>query len=226
MDLRLERDDHDASYWTVLSDVMTSMFFLVILYVLVQHLRTFAETHINERLAARQREVADALRSDLDPKFQGKITIDSLAPDRQRLTFSSDVLFAVCQADLTPEGRALLAAVGEVVGTRQNYFEAVQVEGHTDRAPTGSYGCTYPTNWELSSDRATTVVRLMRFSSAVSGPKLSAIGRAEFHPVTGAEEDSPQAYARNRRIEIVLQYDRSAVAAGVNGGASVTTAHR
>jgi flagellar motor protein MotB len=225
MDLRLERDDHDASYWTVLSDVMTSMFFLVILYVLVQHLRTFAETHINERLAARQSEIKSAL-TKLDERFRGKIAIDSLAPDRQRLTFRSDVLFAVCRSDLTPDGRALLAAVGQVLGAKQNYFEAVQVEGHTDKAPTGSYGCTYPTNWELSSDRATTVVRLMRFSSAVSGPKLSAIGRAEFHPVAGAEDDSPEAYSRNRRIEIVLQYDRSAVAVGLNGEASVTTARR
>lgn len=218
MNLRLELDDNDTSYWTVLSDVMTSMFFLVILYVLVLHLRTFVETNINERLFKRQQEVTAALTSNIDPRFRDKITIDSLAPDRQRLTFSSDVLFGVCRADLTQDGRSLLIAVGRVLGAKQAYLEAVQVEGHTDRVPTGSYDCSYPTNWELSSNRATTVVRMIRDSSAVSAPKLSAMGRAEFHPVRGAEEDSPAAYARNRRIEIILQYDRREIAATVGGG--------
>lgn len=209
MDIRLGAGESDTSYWTVLSDVMTSMFFLVVLYVLGQHLKTFRESVIDEALAAHQREVAAALREGLGPSLQSKLTIDSLAPDRQKLTFSSDVLFGPCRSDLTPDGRALLVAVGRALKSREPYLESIQVEGHTDRVPTGSYGCTYPTNWELSSNRATSVVRLMRDASGVTGEKLSAMGRAEFHPVLGAEGNDKASYAKNRRIEVVLQYDRS-----------------
>lgn len=211
MDLRLGRNDQETTYWTVLADVMTSMFFLVILYVLIQHLRTFSESAINEQLAKDQREVYSALKSEIDPRFRDRIVIDSLAPDRQKLTFSSDVLFSPCKSNLTAEGRSLLVAVGRILKNRQPYLEAIQVEGHTDRRPTGSYGCNYLTNWELSSERATTVVRLMADSSQIVGPKLSAIGRGQFHPVSDATGDDSASYARNRRIEITLQYDRQRV---------------
>ncbi len=208
MDLRLRAGEMETSYWTVLSDVMTSMFFLVVLYVLGQHIKTFAESAINERLAARQREISIALQTDIPSTFRNKVTIDSIAPDRQKLTFNSDVLFGVCRAELTDDGKALLVAVVKAIGPRQRYLEAIDVVGHTDRVPTGNYGCHYATNWELSSARATSVVRLMRDSSSVSGSKLAAIGRAEFHPVSGNTGSDPASYAKNRRIEIILQYDR------------------
>ncbi len=213
MDLRLGRNDGEATYWTVLADVMTSMFFLVVLFVLIQHLRTFAEAQINERLGAKQHEITTALRSDAE---LGSVRIDSISPDRQQLIFSSDVLFAACSAVLSDRGRHLLLAVGSILSGHQAALEAIQVEGHTDRKRTGTDRCQYATNWELSSERATTVVRLITDSTQLEGAKLSAIGRAQFHPVPGAENDDPVSYARNRRIEITLQYDRRAASEKAN----------
>ena len=67
--------------------------------------------------------------------------------------------------------------------TYRGDLEAVEVEGHTDVVPISVLGhCPYPTNWELSSARATSVVILLSSSGLVDNAKLSAVGRAEYHP--------------------------------------------
>jgi flagellar motor protein MotB len=203
MDLVVGRSDVDGTPWSVLSDLAITMVLVFVVYLVLQFVVTFRERFINTELAKRQREIRTALLGAVD---SGLVQIDSVAPDRQKLTFRSEALFEVCKAALRPQGAALLNRVGRVLGHQQELLEAVQVEGHTDIVPTGGRGCPYPTNWELSSARATSVVSLFSALGTIANAKLSATGRAEFHPVDRSN------LAPNRRIELLLQYDRSEIA--------------
>lgn len=203
MDLRIGREDVEGTPWSVLSDLAITIVLVLVVYIVLQFLQTFRERAINSELARRQREVRESLSALTTDSL---LSVDSLGPDRQRLKFSSDILFETCKDDLKPSGDSLLRRVGQVLGKRQGYFEAVQVEGHTDSLPIRGASCPYRSNWELSSARATRVVALFSRDSLVGNPKLSAIGRSEYHPVKRGSLDP------NRRIELILQYDRAQIA--------------
>ncbi|MCL5778998.1 peptidoglycan -binding protein [Limibaculum sp. FT325] len=119
-----------------------------------------------------------------------------------RFVFQSEVLFDVGSSELNPAGIAELAKLGQVLReVSQNIPEGLdwilRVDGHTDATPIrgrGSFG-----NWELSQARALSVVRYLVEQEGVPPERLAATGFGEFQPI--AEGDSPEALARNRRIE-------------------------
>jgi chemotaxis protein MotB len=78
--------------------------------------------------------------------------------------------------------------------------ESLRIEGHTDNIPI--HNSHFPSNWELSTSRATELVRMFIVRYHVEPNRLSAAGFAEFHPVD--DNDIPEGRARNRRIDIVI----------------------
>ncbi|MDK2959817.1 MAG: chemotaxis protein MotB, partial [Bacillota bacterium] len=74
------------------------------------------------------------------------------------------------------------------------------VEGHTDNLPINTY--RFPSNWELSTARATTVVRYLAEKHGIPPDRLSAAGYGEWRPV--APNDTPEHRAQNRRVDIVV----------------------
>ncbi|HBI24653.1 MAG TPA: flagellar motor protein, partial [Nitrospiraceae bacterium] len=77
--------------------------------------------------------------------------------------------------------------------------ENIHIEGHTDDIPMNSI--QFPSNWELSSARATSIVR--RFiSHGVNPSRLTAIGYGEYRPITGNETEEGR--GKNRRVDIVI----------------------
>lgn len=120
-----------------------------------------------------------------------------------RFVFSSEVLFERGSADLGIEGRAQIAQVAQVIREiRGEIPEGIdwilRVDGHTDNVPLG--GGRYADNWELSQARALSVVQYMINSQDIPPNRLAANGFGEFQPVDN--EDSDEARARNRRIEL------------------------
>lgn len=206
MDLRVGAGDTEGTPWSVLSDVAITIVLVLVVYIVLQFVQTFRERAINTELSHRQSTVRKHLLDEVKSDWQ--VQVDSVAPDRQRITFSTEVLFRSCRATLKPEGALLLETVGRVLHEEAKYFESVAVEGHTDKRPIVAQGvdCPFRSNWELSSARATAVVSLFSRDQLVANDQLSAIGRAEFHPVDTLALDP------NRRIELILQYDRTQVA--------------
>ncbi len=160
---------------------------------------------LNTALAAKVEEL-QRYRSD----FFGKLR-DVLAnrPGVQivgdRFVFQSEVLFPTGSADLTPAGQdevRTLAATIKQIATEipANQPWILRVDGHADRNPV-TRGGQFTSNWELSSERAINVVKLL-IAEGVPAAHLAATGFAEFQPLDGA--DTPDAYARNRRIELRL----------------------
>ncbi len=121
-----------------------------------------------------------------------------------RFVFQSEVLFPPGSADMTPAGQdqirtlaATLKDIGKDIPRDINWI--LRVDGHADRQPV-SRG-TFPSNWELSSQRAINVVKLL-VEEGVPPNRLAATGFGEFQPLDGT--DGPASYARNRRIELRL----------------------
>jgi chemotaxis protein MotB len=110
---------------------------------------------------------------------------------------TDQLLFDSGSAQLKPQGMPLMNAVAGLL--RQEKSHQVVVEGHTDTVPIS--GSQYPTNWELSTARASTVVRVLA-QDGVTSQRLTAAGRAYLDPV--ASNDSPTGRSQNRRVQIVL----------------------
>jgi chemotaxis protein MotB len=154
---------------------------------------------------ARQVQELQRYRSD----FFGRLR--ELLKDRKdirvvgdRFVFQSEVLFPSGQAEMTPEGLAaidqLATAILELERSIPSEINwALQVDGHTDSRPISS--SQFPSNWELSTARAISVVRYL-ISRGVSPNRLIAAGHGEFQPLE--EGNSEEALRRNRRIELKL----------------------
>lgn len=118
------------------------------------------------------------------------------------ITLSDMLLFSAGSSDLSERGMEILR---KVAGILSQLAYHVKVKGHTDNEPIRTE--RYPSNWELSSARAGSVVRLL-VQSGVEPSLISAEGYAQYHPV--ATNDTEAGRAANRRVEIV--YERDAIA--------------
>jgi chemotaxis protein MotB len=130
---------------------------------------------------------------------EGEVQITQLK-DKLTVNMVDKILFDSGSAVIKKNGEKVLDRVAGIlkgVADRQ-----IKVEGHTDNVPISSrLAEKFPSNWELSTARATTVVRYLQ-GRGVNPGVLSAEGYAEFHPVAPNETDAGK--AANRRIEIVL----------------------
>ena len=123
-----------------------------------------------------------------------------------RFIFSSEVLFSPGSSDLSTEGKAEISNVTESLSSimkdiPDNIDWVIRVDGHTDDVPLSGVG-EFKDNWELSQARALSVVKYMITELNFSGSRLAANGFGEYQPISA--EDTPEARAKNRRIEIKL----------------------
>ena len=121
-----------------------------------------------------------------------------------RFVFPSEVLFAPGSATLGAAGQAQVARVAQVIREIADQIPAginwvLRVDGHTDKTPV-SADSQFRDNWELSQARALSVVRYMTQVQGLPPERLAATGFGEFQPIDPG--DSPEALARNRRIEL------------------------
>jgi chemotaxis protein MotB len=114
------------------------------------------------------------------------------------LRFTDTVLFDLGKAVLRPDSRKLLAGLVKFIAPIPNQ---IIVEGSTDDIPLRE-NAEYPTNWELSTARATTVVRYLVEEMGLEPQRLSAAGYGEYRPVLPNTSDSNR--AQNRRVDIVI----------------------
>lgn len=160
---------------------------------------------LNVALAARVQEL-NRYRSD----FFGRLR--EILSDREnirivgdRFVFQSEVLFSVGGNELDDAGRVemdklamALLELAKEIPAEINWV--LRVDGHTDNSPLSGAG-RYRDNWELSSARATSVVKYL-ISKGVPANRLVAAGFGEFQPI--APGDTPEAKSQNRRIELKL----------------------
>jgi chemotaxis protein MotB len=136
------------------------------------------------------------LQTFSDHKLRDRVEV-SVHSAGVNLEISESILFPPASADLTPGGTAILSKLADALST-QPY--ALSVEGHTDSTPIQT--ARFPSNWELSTARASTVARhLVKWG--VSAERIRAIGYADTRP--RAENLTPEGRSRNRRVSLVVQ---------------------
>lgn len=112
------------------------------------------------------------------------------------LDINASTLFDAGEANLQPGAVHTLSAVAQILV--QN-TQAIEVEGHTDDVPI--YTPQFPSNWELSAVRASSVVRLF-IEQGVAAERLTAVGKASYLPI--ASNDTAEGRARNRRVTVTI----------------------
>ena len=162
-----------------------------------------AEGAKSESLTRDTQVLRDMLRKKLSDAGVKGVLVKSIENDRAvAMTLGSSGLFRKGDVSLTREGGKMLSAIGKVVTDYPDWH--IDVEGHTDSQPIGEkLRQRYPSNWELSSARASAVINFLRFTTDVKTEKMSARGFAETRPV--ADNNSPSGRNQNRRVDIILR---------------------
>lgn len=153
-----------------------------------------------EQALRREREAMKKLAQELSATLaplvkEGKVRVTQNSIGVS-VEINASILFDPGEARLTPESDQALRALGVLLAKDTH---AIQVEGHTD--DTGIATSIYPSNWELSAVRASSVVRLF-IDTGVAPARLTALGRADNMPV--ASNDTPEGKARNRRVAVTI----------------------
>lgn len=154
---------------------------------------------------AEQLEKATQTYQDLQKKLEkeiqeGKVQITEMK-NRLTMTMVDKIIFPSGSAEISKGGKEVLDKVVTIL--KEVKDKRIQVEGHTDNVPIVSVlKKRFPTNWELSTARATEVVRYVQETGGLDPKLLSATGYSEYQPV--ASNDTDEGKHKNRRIEIVL----------------------
>lgn len=150
-----------------------------------------------QRLTATYAKIVKEMKEEIE---QGQIKITKMS-DHLSVAMVDKILFPSGEAKITPEGMSVLTRIGEIL--KNTPGKIIRVEGHTDNVRIATrLQQKFPTNWELSTTRATNVVRFLQDNVEIDGVRLQAVGMSEFHPV--ASNETHDGRGQNRRIEIAV----------------------
>ena len=142
-------------------------------------------------------QLVDALEGEIK---RGELTISNLE-GKLSVNMLNKILFDSGKAEVKKEGEKVLKSLGDVLNKFPD--KALRIEGHTDNVQISSRLIEkFPSNWELSTARATNIVHYLQDKVGVPGDHLATCGYSEYQPV--AENETPEGRAENRRTEIVL----------------------
>ncbi|MGO9443994.1 MAG: OmpA family protein [Thiobacillaceae bacterium] len=154
--------------------------------------------------SAQQADAMKAMEGDLRDRLKTEIAAKDVEIERLRSKLSvhvlDRVLFTKGSADILPGGLRVLDKVAAAVREGK---ETIRVEGHTDDLPIGAdLKKKYFSNWELSSARASAVVRYFEYHSRISPTRMEVVGFSQYRPFVPNDSDANR--KRNRRVEIIL----------------------
>jgi len=140
------------------------------------------ETSLKDQIAAQEVEVIEA-------------------ENKLKVIFVDKILFDSGNAEINPKGQELLRVLAMSLAENKNHN--IVIEGHTDNVPLSAYLMKrFPSNWELSTARASAVAHFFEEKGEINPQRLSACGYSYHRPV--AANDTTEGRRQNRRIEIVL----------------------
>jgi chemotaxis protein MotB len=170
----------------------------------VTELSRLAHQDLGQQAASHTKEDFTALRAELEKALAVEIKRNEVAlrTDQDGLVVSLREMgfFDSGSAAMKPGAEAAFARVAQIL---QEHACAVRIEGHTDTVPI--HTSQFASNWELSTARATELVKALIEKHGVAPKRLSAACYAEFHPV--ASNASPKSRQLNRRVDVVILAD-------------------
>jgi chemotaxis protein MotB len=116
------------------------------------------------------------------------------------IRFPDKALFDSGRADLKRESIDTLDFLGGLLNSEEFSMMAIRVEGHTDNVPINTF--RFPSNWELSTTRATNVLKYFINGSDLAPQRLAASGYGEYYPIE--DNSTREGRSKNRRVDIVI----------------------
>lgn len=186
-DPRVTLIGHPAPAWLVnYADLMTELVcFFIVLYAL--------SASLNKDVQKAKKDVEETMKQE---QVQGQVKVDK---EGMKITLEEkgdNVFFNSGSADLSPRMKEIMAKIGPSLQTLVKEDHHIVVEGHTDNVPI--HNGQFPSNWELSTARATSVVQYMIKGMKFPPDHLGAIGYGQFQPI--APNDSEENRSKNRRV--------------------------
>ena len=158
----------------------------------------------DEKISDLEKTRAEIETSLKEQIAQKNIKIEEIE-GKLKVTFVDKILFDSGSVKIKPKGREVLLTLAD--SFKDNKEQSIVVEGHTDDVQIGSaLQDRFPTNWELSAARATSVVRFLQEKGSITPERLTASGFSFYKPVDTNETDEGR--RQNRRIEIILIPER------------------
>jgi len=153
-----------------------------------------------EKSIAELKKTYDSMVGAMQEEVEkGEVTITQLK-DKLTLSMVEAILFDSGSSKVKKKGEKILDRVAEIL--KKVTDKQIRIEGYTDNVPIGGALVEkFPTNWELSTARATNVVRYLQ-RDGIDPQLLGACGYSEYRPI--ASNRTEEGKAKNRRIEVVL----------------------
>ena len=151
-----------------------------------------------ERKTTELQTAYDALVADLRGEVDSREIRVRQFREKLEINFVDKVLFASGSSDITPKGRDILLKVAAVLARVKD--KSIYVVGHTDNVPIHSG--LYPSNWELSTARSSSVIRYLSETGGLTPERFTAMGRAFYQPV--ASNATSEGRQENRRVDIIV----------------------
>ena len=209
-------DTHGESWLMTYADTITNLlgFFVLIVSVSTIDMNKFSQVSqgVKEQMKARDMEITSMakLKKVLDSLMSDKVATGAININMDskgiNMTASNASFFNSGEAELLPDGRSIIDQITNQI-TKINDVFNVDVEGHTDNSPISSD--KYASNWELSADRASQVVKYM-ISKGIPKEHIKASSFADTRPVLPNEDKNgipnSENKSRNRRVVIRVFY--------------------
>ena len=113
------------------------------------------------------------------------------------IRLNDTMLFDQGSAIIKPEA---ISTLEKIANSFEKFENPIVIEGHTDSMPINNK--SFPSNWELSTARATNIIKYLTETKKFPPSRLSAVGYGEYMPI--AENNTPQGRAKNRRVDIIV----------------------
>ena len=144
-----------------------------------------------------ERQLEEQYRSALKSQGLADAVELTVTANQVNIQIRESILFELGEAELTGEGEGVLIKLVPLLISASDH--TLSIEGHTDSSPIATP--QFPSNWELSAQRATGVLRFL-LSQGIASERMRAVGYADTQPL--AENETDEGRARNRRVSLVL----------------------
>lgn len=200
--------EEDVDPWLIsYADMVTLLFAFFVVLASISSLNMVKYEEMTQNLRTEKRMTSKDIKNKIQEfvkqeNLEDQITV-AVTDKGVEINFKDKILFDIGKAELKPQALDILGEMSGLMNYKEISERKISVEGHTDRIPMKSK--IYPSNWELSSGRAASVVRYLN-AKGMDNRRFESIGYADTHPVK-PENDDVTGEPANRRVVIVIKPD-------------------
>lgn len=203
----MNSSNEDKNHWMLsYSDIVTLLLCFFAMFFAISQVDTVKFEMISEYFSKSQKTPLHVLEKTVKAlivEHEMEDVVDvQLTPDGLELNFQNKILFDSGKAELKPKAFSILLALANILKTNEVKDRVIQVAGHTDTLPIVS-SSLYPSNWELSTARASQVIRYF-IDRGLRKERFEAIGYADTH-LREKENSNRRGLAANRRVVLLVK---------------------